>query len=286
LFLTTPVVSRMVGSPVTRTALRIWRHPANRHRRGRRLVLWMAWQVWERTVRRPWTVTMPPGLALELAPHDPVTSGVLYCGLPDWPEMCFVRDYLRAGDTVVDVGANVGLYSLLAASVEGVQVVAFEPDDDARQRADGNVARNGLGDRIQLRPQAAGAAAGTSAFSVGLGPENHVVANGQGPRTVDVVALDDVVPGPVALLKVDVEGHEAAVLDGAAGLLRRHHPVVVVEANDPGALTERLAPLGYRWVDYDPVSRRAIPSAGPPAARANGIAAADFAALDERLAGR
>ena len=55
-----------------------------------------------------------------------------------------------------------------------------------------------------------------------------------------------------------MEGHEAAVLDGAAGLLRRHRPVLILEANDPAALTERIAPLGYRWVDYDPVSRRAV----------------------------
>ena len=181
LSLTTTVVGRVAGSPITRTA-RIWRHPANRHRRGRRLVLWVAWQAWERTVRRPWTVTMPPGLALELAPHDPVTSGVLYCGLPDWPEMCFVRDYLRTGDVVVDVGANVGLYSLLAASVEGVHVLAFEPDDDARRTAEANVARNGLGGRIEIRPQAAGAAAGTSSFSVGLGPENRVLGQRPGPH--------------------------------------------------------------------------------------------------------
>ena len=57
------------------------------------------------------------------------------CGLPDWPEMPFVTDFLGADDAMVDVGANVGLYSLLAASVEGVTVVAFEPDATSRQRA-------------------------------------------------------------------------------------------------------------------------------------------------------
>lgn len=250
------------------------------------MALWVAWQAWERVIGRPWTVTMPPGLALVLAPHDPVTSGVLYCGLPDWPEMCFVRDYLRSGDVMVDVGANVGLYSLLAASVDGVRVLAFEPDGGARRTAEANAARNGLACRIEVRPQAAGAAAGTATFTVGLGPENRVLGqspNGHRARTVEVVALDDVVPGPVALVKVDVEGHEPEVLDGAAGLLRRERPVLILEANDAAALMERIAPLGYQWVTYDPVRRSVLPAAGPPAPTTNGIAAADLTVLADRL---
>jgi hypothetical protein len=121
---------------------------------------------------------MPPGLALHLAPHDPVTSGVLYCGLPDWQEMRLVLDYLRAGDVMLDVGANVGLYSLLAASIGGVRVKAFEPDDGARRIAEANVARNGLGGLVEISAHAVGAAAGSSAFSTGLGPMNRLMPEG------------------------------------------------------------------------------------------------------------
>lgn len=250
--------------------------------------MWVAWQVWERTVRRPWTVTMPPGVALHLAPHDPVTSGVLYCGLPDWPEMRLVLDYLRAGDVMLDVGANVGLYSLLSASIDGVRAIAFEPDDGARRTAERNVARNGLGTRVEIRAEAVGPAAGTSDFSLGLGPENRLLSNGSSHRglaevrTVELVALDDVVLGPVALVKIDVEGEELGVLGGAEGLLRRERPVLIVEANDPEALTEHLGVLGYHWVTYDPALRRAA-HAEPPAKGANGIAVADLHALRGRL---
>lgn len=232
---------------------------------------------------------MPPGLAVELAPHDPVTSGVLYCGLPDWEEMNFVLDYLRPGDVMVDVGANVGLYSLLAASVGGVRVTAFEPDDGARRRAAANIGRNGFVPTVELRPEAVGAAPARSSFSVGLGPENRLVRDGPGGpsstrlRTVDIVALDDVVDGPVALVKIDVEGEELAVLDGAERLLRRSHPVVIVEANAPDALSERLASLGYRWVTYDTRSRRLVESSALPAIGTNGIAVADLAAAAHRL---
>lgn len=248
--------------------------------------MWVGWQLWERTVRRPWTITMPPGLALHLAPHDPVTSGVLYCGLPDWQEMRLVLDYLRAGDVMLDVGANVGLYSLLAASIDGVRVKAFEPDDGARRVAERNVARNGLSDLVELSPLAVGAAPGSSAFSTGRGPMNRLVPEGTAGgqlRTVDLVTLDDVATDRVALVKIDVEGDEAGVLDGAEQMLRRDRPVVIVEANDPPALTERLSALGYRWATYDPAGRRVTVAAGPPAKGANGIAVADFEAMQDRL---
>jgi FkbM family methyltransferase len=238
----------------------------------------MAWQAWERVARSSWTVTMPPGLDVELRPHDPVTSGVLYCGLPDWAEMRFVLDYLRPNETMVDVGANVGLYSLLAASVEGVRVVAFEPDPGARDVASANIVRNGMSDRIDLRPHAVGSVEGMGHFTVGLGPTNHLVAEleqGNTIRAVDIVTLDATVPGSISLLKVDVEGQEPAVLAGAARLLMAWRPALILEANDPSVLTAFLEPLGYSWVDYDPDQRRLMAAPRLPAPRSNGIAVAD-----------
>jgi FkbM family methyltransferase len=237
---------------------------------------------------------MPPGLSVELRPHDPVTSGVLYCGLPDWAEMRFVLDYLRPGDKVVDVGANVGLYSLLAATVDGVEVTAFEPDPGARELATTNVARNGFANRIELRAEAVGAADGRADFTVGLGPMNRLVgeagaASGDPTvdrlRTVEVVTLDDGVVGSVALLKVDVEGQELAVLSGARRLLTEHRPALILEANDPFALTSFLEPLGYSWVDYEPDQRRLTAAPSPPAPRANGIAVVDIDAAAARVGG-
>jgi FkbM family methyltransferase len=186
---------------------------------------------------------------------------------------------------MLDVGANVGLYSLLAASIGGVRVKAFEPDDGARRIAEANVARNGLGGLVEISAHAVGAAAGSSAFSTGLGPMNRLMPEGTagGVRTVDLVTLDDVATDRVALVKIDVEGEEAGVLDGAEQLLRRDRPVVIVEANDPPALTERLTSLGYRWAAYDPAGRQVTVADGPPAKGANGIAVADFEALQDRL---
>jgi hypothetical protein len=67
---------------------------------------------------------------LRCYPHSTSASGVIYCGLPEWAEMRFLLDYLRPGEGFVDVGANIGTYSLLAASVPDVVAWAFEPSRD------------------------------------------------------------------------------------------------------------------------------------------------------------
>src|SRR5688572_6722904 len=107
------------------TARRIWAHPYTRGRRVRRLGRWVTWQVWQRAVRRPWTVTMHGDVRLVCHPHDMVASMALYHGLYDVEEMSFLLAWLRPGDTFVDVGANIAPYSLLATSLDGVRAVAF-----------------------------------------------------------------------------------------------------------------------------------------------------------------
>jgi len=277
---------RDVTDPAVRTVRRIWDHPGNRGRRVRRLGLWVGWQVWQRTVRRPWVVELRPGLAVTLHAHDPVTSGVLYCGLPDWPEMPFVLDYLSPGDVAVDVGANVGLYSVLAASVGDVSVIAFEPDAAARGRATANLARNDLARRVEVREQAVAEQSGRASFSVERGPCNRILTSADRAhvgQAVEVVTLDEAVTGSVALLKVDVEGGELAVLRGADRLLRARRPALILEANDPIGLTDHLAALGYRWVTYDPGTRRLSTIPAPPAAGQNGIALADLEEAQRRV---
>ncbi|MGH9225048.1 MAG: FkbM family methyltransferase [Acidimicrobiales bacterium] len=279
------MASSDLADPFVRTIRRIWRHPANCGQRLRRLGLWIGWQAWERTVRRPWNVELRPGLSVALHPHDPVASGVLYCGLPDWPEMPFVLDYLRPGDVMVDVGANVGLYTLLAASVGGVNVIAFEPNAGARARAAANVARNGLAHQVDLRAEAVADVAGPADFTTGWGPMNRLIDGGSdAAEQVEVVTLDGAVPAPITLVKVDVEGEELAVLRGADRLLRTSRPALILEANDPEGLTAHLRGLGYSWVTYDPGTRRLNPAAPPPAG-VNGIAVADPEDAGRRVGG-
>jgi FkbM family methyltransferase len=166
-----------------------------------------------------------------------VESGPLYGNPPD-PELTRLwRGVLRPGDLAVDVGANIGVYALLAAET-GARVIAMEPSSGSAERLRQHVRLNGYEELVEVRETAAGAASGRSLLTVGTGVLNHIVERpaDESPerladkfRThwpssleeVDVAALDDLIGSdrPVTAMKIDVEGQEENALRGAQRLL-------------------------------------------------------------------
>ena len=238
----------------TDTCARIWRHPENAGRRVRTLGAYFAWQAWERTAKRPWTIPLVPGRVIRCYPHCQVSSGTLYYRLPERSSMRFLLAYLHPGDTMIDVGANVGTYSLLATTIDDVSVVAFEPSGQTYERAALNFELNRVEERTRLFRQAVGAASGVAVLSVGLGPRNMVLDPAERGEEVPMVTLDDLLPstpGPVSLVKVDVEGGELDVLAGGSRLIERDGPALILEVNDPSGTERQLKELAYSCYSYD-----------------------------------
>lgn len=262
------------------TATRILRHPANRGRRGRALALYVTWQVWQRVVRRPWTIRLGEHSRLRLHPHSVVAAFVLYYRVHDYEDISFLRAYLRSGDLFVDVGANIGVYSLWAAETAGVEVVAFEPSSATHARAVENVELNRLGDRVRVLRKAVGAAPGEVRLTTVHEAINRVTANrSEASEPVTQATLDaELGRRAPALIKIDVEGAELDVLRGASASITRHRPALIVEVNDPDGLSKLLAELGYRAWAYDPEQRTLTPVV--PALHTNVLALAD---VDEAL---
>ena len=138
-------------------------------------------------------------------------------------EEAFVASRLRPGDCYVDVGSNVGMLVLRAATVVGAtgRVIAIEAHPRTYRFLVDNVTLNGFS-WVRAIHSAVGKDQGTLTFSDELSDDqNHVVLEGAGVE-VPVARLDDLVPdGPIALLKVDVEGFELPVLLGAPRVLER-----------------------------------------------------------------
>lgn len=243
------------------TSTRILRHPANRGRRVRALGLYLAWQVWQRTVRRPWTIRLGDTRRLRLYPHSVVAAFVLYYRIHDYEDLSFVRDYLRSGDLFVDVGANIGVYALWASEVEGVDVVAFEPSSTTYGRVIENVRLNQLDHRVQVVRKAVGSRPGAVRLTTGQDAVNRIVGELEGTEEVELTTLDaELDQRKPALVKIDVEGAELDVLAGARQSILRHRPALIVEVNDADGLRQVLDDLGYCTWSYDP-ERRTLVSA-------------------------
>jgi len=199
---------------------------------------------------------VPGGGTVVLRWDEAAGRQVLRYGGYEEPELAAARACVRPGDLVIDVGANVGLFTIPLAYAVGPtgRVIAIEALRDNVDRLIGNVRRNGL-ENVDVVAKAAGASDGTSAFHLARdaafgsleGVEKHAAA---GVIRVDTVRLDTLwvkLGRPrVALVKIDVEGAELSVVDGAPELLQMSRPIVISES-DAGAkaLEARLRELGY-----------------------------------------
>lgn len=156
--------------------------------------------------------------------------------------------------TFLDVGANIGAYSVFASQIPTVRrIVAFEANPKAASEIATNARLNGLD--IEVHQKAVSDRSGEVAFGVvsDFAGNNAVVSSAMHAgfrRTVNVkaVALDDMpAPDGPLCLKIDVEGHEAAVIDGARTLLSSQKCVVQMEGykDDAG---KKLEAMGYVWL--------------------------------------
>lgn len=184
-------------------------------------------------------------------------TGNIYVGLHEFFDMIVPLHFLRRGDLFLDVGANVGTYAVLASDVCGAKTIAFEPDPGTFCHLRRNVEINHLDDRVQVYNCAVGAAQGDVVFTVGLDTKNRV-ANDQDSktRTVRMETLDEMVSDSVPIMmKIDVEGAEQGVLEGAKRILS--NPLLkVIELESVAPESARiLASNGFEEACYEPFQR-------------------------------
>lgn len=175
-----------------------------------------------------------------LVPHlsEPVAFHLLVDGIYEPDTMNWIVRHLNPGDVFVDVGANVGLFTVGAARKVGStgKVVSIEPSPTVFPYLERNIALNrlsnvisvsvGLSDRNQN--DVAFFQAPADHFGMGsLAPQFDQPPSSISVRTLDSLLAENCFED-VAVLKVDVEGHEASVFRGAQRLLRSANPPVVV----------------------------------------------------------
>lgn len=240
-----------------------WQHPLWRERRWVPFLRFASLQLRFALGRRQLLVPWLEGLRLPVRRGDHGLTGNVYLGLQECKDMAFALHLLRPGDLFLDVGANLGSYTLLAAGVAGAHAVAFEPVPSTCDRLRQALAINALGGRAEARNLALvgpeqEAAGEQLVFSADRDCQNSFVDAAYPGRTIVVktATLDAQCAGLVpTLMKVDVEGFERDVLLGAQAVLAAESLLAIIIEGQTEAVNTILRQAGFADVSYDPFRR-------------------------------
>ena len=291
------VVLRALGwsSWATWMTLRACDSPFARRRPAATIRSLWTWQFWRRVVHASVVTTLPDGSQLICPSWSRIASAYVSQGFHEPAIALVLLDYLRSGDLFVDVGANIGLYSIVAAR-RGARVMAFEPTPRCCTILARSAAYNGVAFRVSVFPVALAARDGSALFTTSRDNTDMLVdvaetltdAERASAVLVDVRTLDSMLAnGAPAAIKIDAEGADLAVLAGAEDTLRRHRPLLIVEVWRGGSeVRDWLAERGYECYRYRSAARRLVSLPRDFAGDENVIAVHRdaLAAVGERLA--
>ncbi|NJO91938.1 MAG: FkbM family methyltransferase [Chloroflexia bacterium] len=252
---------------LTRTINYILKHPLNKKHQLSALLRFVKWQFISRICPYPVIVPFAEKSKLILKKGLTGATGNHYCGLHEFEDMAFVLHFLKTDDTFVDVGANVGSYTLLGAVETGAKTISFEPVPATFNILQQNCAINNVTKKVKLYNLALGSKKGTVKFTRTLDTVNHIATSTE-QDTVEVPidtadnALDNENP---ALVKIDVEGYETEVLAGMQRILDNAGlKAIILELNGSGTrygynedlIHTNLLQQGFKPYSYNPFIRQ------------------------------
>ncbi len=247
-------------------------HPISRHAPFKGVLRYLFFNSVIRT-RRKLKYNWIHGLKFTVKRGEAGIVGNVYFGMSNFEDSGFLLHFLRSTDLFVDVGANVGHFTLLASGIRKCKSIAIEPVPHTHSRLRENVGLNNLNDFVTTLNIGVGERKDQLYFSVDRGAMNRIVSKDY-PNSlpIPVDCLDSILSSLVpAVIKIDVEGFEYFVLQGSRVLLRNPSlKCVVIEANGSGAkygksdadVLSILKSYGFSPFQYDPFSRDLAPLRG------------------------
>lgn len=237
--------------------------------------------VWA-NARRPFLVPWLEGLRVHVGSNDELLKSLFLTGFFEPNEILLLDRLLRPGMSFVDVGANLGMYTLFAAKKVGEKgaVLAIEPSSREFQKLRANVELNRLS-RVRLLQM--GVSDHPRDAELLIADEEHSGHNSLGgfcyatrldrTETIRVERLDDILQRnrfpKVDILKMDIEGGELFALRGMVRTLETFHPLLLLEMSDPAAALQGsssvqvwdfLSALGYRFHAFDADTGLPVPA--------------------------
>jgi hypothetical protein len=194
-------------------------------------------------------------------------TGNIYAGFAEYQDMLFLLHALRSEETFVDIGANIGVYTILASKVIRANSISFEPIQNAFDRLEDQVRINRIDHLVRIENKGVGEKSETLFFTNNNDTVNKVSLAGNVANTteIEVIALNDVLKkNEKYFIKIDVEGFEHKVILGAGDILSSSNTLgLIIELNGSSEefgssnseIHNKLLSFNFYPVSYDPISR-------------------------------
>ena len=252
----------------------IWTHPNCQKKQIQAISKFMFWQFYKRLTHNYLDFQLTPNLKLRCYPDSQSASAALYCGMYDYDEMNFLLRYLRPADSFLDIGANVGVYTILSASkIQTGNIYSFEALPKNYKRLLENLKINQF-NRVKTYSLAISNGSGNITFEPSGGDSTAHITTKETATTIAVPTdtLDNLLKDEpienITLAKMDIEGAEILALQGATELLKNQRPRVwileLLDGNseledDTKKIVDLLNSYGYKLYWYTADSNQLNP---------------------------
>ncbi len=246
----------------------ILNHPLTKGNPIAGFLRFLNWQLKSRLAKKTLDVNWIENLKLSLSQGMHGATGCIYVGLPEFRDMAFLLHYLKKDSFFIDIGANIGVYTLLASGVKKCNSICIEPIPKTFNSLKKNITLNNIDDKVTSLNIGLSKEKSNLYFTKDKDTVNHVVDNeSKNTIKVDVDTLDNIIPKNLSLdtlIKLDVEGFEYNVLKGGSKFLQtKQLKAIIVELNGSSdrygfkdsMVDEELVKNGFSKFDYNPFDR-------------------------------
>ena len=219
----------------------IWYHPLASKNRIGALRNFFAWQLCQKINRYPVLYPLVEDSKLLVKKGMEGATGNIYTGLLEFEDMAFILHALKKDDIFSDIGANIGVYTILAAKNVGAKVISIEPVPSTFNHLCNNIFLNKISHRVTALQIGVGSENIVLGFTNTMDSINHVVKDYKGQQQEGVIEIpvkiidevfEDLIP---VIMKMDIEGYEWPALNGAKKVLASDHlKAIIIELNGCG----------------------------------------------------
>ena len=168
-------------------------HPLNSNHQFKAIFSFFKWQLAMRLIKRRVIIPWVDDASFVVGLGETGLTGNIYAGLMEYEDMAFLLHALDPGETFVDIGANIGAYTILASKVVGAKSISFEPLPDTVQRLEDQIQINRISELVSIRNKGVSDKSGELCFTNNYDTINKVCLAGDAHNKtrVEVIALDD-----------------------------------------------------------------------------------------------